>query len=235
MRRVEEGATVADGGLRFDGDYTETVRLADGTKVTLRLVRASDKALLLTGFRRLSSRSRYSRFLGVKSSLTDDEARYLTEVDGIDHFAIVAVVKSLVGGTEGVGIARFVRLRNRADSAEPAITVVDDHQGKGLGTALLHRLVDAALEREVHYFRCEVLAENTRVWELFPEIGPGVTMQPGDDGTVVVTFPLSRPKLDERKRRGQTVRRILSYVARELVLFVPRRTGRGRTWNRRGE
>lgn len=235
IRHVEEDGAVEDLGFRFDRCYKEVVRLVDGTKATLRLIRASDKALLLAGFERLSSGSRYARFLGVKSRLTDDELRYLTEVDGTDHFAVVAVLKSMLGHEEGVGIARFVRLKDRVDAAEPAITVVDEQQGKGLGSALLHRLVDAAWERDVRYFRCEVLAENTRVWELFPEIGPDVTMQPGDDGTVIVTFPLPPPKPKEHQDRGPAVRRVLSYVARELVFFVPRRTGRPRIPNPESE
>lgn len=75
----------------FCDDYAELAELRDGTKVLLRLVRPSDKELLLRGFEQLSARSRYLRFLVPKAVLTDEELRYLTEIDGEDHFAIGAV------------------------------------------------------------------------------------------------------------------------------------------------
>ncbi len=75
----------------FCDDYEELTELRDGTKVLLRLVRPSDKQLLLRGFEQLSARSRYLRFLTPKAVLTEEELRYLTELDGEDHFAIGAV------------------------------------------------------------------------------------------------------------------------------------------------
>lgn len=213
-----------DTAFRFDRDYEETVRLKGGTKVTLRLIRASDKQLLLEGFERLSAQSRYTRFLAPKQRLTDDDLRYLTEVDGIDHLAVVAVLRSTFGNDEGVGVGRFVRLKDLTDTAEPAVTVADDQQGKGLGSILLHRLSEAAWERGIRQFRCEVLAENTRVRDLRPEIGADVIIQAAEAGTVVVTFPLESPALDKRRHPGRAVRRMLSYFAREVVSLIPRST-----------
>ncbi len=215
---------VDDPGFRFHRDYEETVRLKDGTKAVLRLIRPSDKQLLLEGFERLSPQSRYTRFLAPKQRLTDDELRYLTEVDGLDHFAIVALRRSTFGKEEGIGVGRFVRSKDQMDTAEPAITVADDHQGKGLGTILLHRLIDAAWERNVRQFRCELLAENTRMRELLPEIGSDAVIQLAEAGAVVVTFPLEAPTPDKRRHPGRAARRILSYFARELVSFIPRST-----------
>jgi len=216
---------VSQPSLQFHRDYEETVRLKDGTKVTLRLIQPSDKQLLLEGFERLSPQSRYARFLAPKEKLTDADLRYLTEVDGVDHFAIAAVRASRFGKQEGVGVGRFVRLKGWTDTAEPAITVADDQQGKGLGTILLHRLADAAWERGIRQFRCEVLAENTRIRDLLPEIGSEVMIQHVEAGTAVVTLPLGPPTPDERWHPGVAVRRLFSYFARELVSLIPRSTG----------
>ena len=41
---------------------------------------------------------------------------------------------------EGIGIARFVRDRDDARLAEVAIVIVDEWQGRGVGTALVERL-----------------------------------------------------------------------------------------------
>lgn len=210
--------------LRFHRDYEETVHLRDGTKVTLRPIGPSDKQLLLEGFERLSPESRYARFLAPKQKLTDADLRYLTEVDGIDHFAIVALIRSRFGKQEGVGVGRFVRSKDRADTAEPAITVADDQQGKGLGTILLHRLADAAWERGIRQFRCEVLTGNTRLRDLLPEIGSDVIIEHIEAGSAVITLPLEPPAPDERWRPGAAVRRMLSYFAHELVSLIPRST-----------
>lgn len=218
-----------DPGFRFHKDYEETVRLKDGTKVVLRLIQPSDKQLMLEGFARLSPQSRYTRFLAPKDKLTDEELRYLTEVDGIDHLAIVALLRSRFGKEEGIGVGRFVRSRDEIDTAEPAVTVADDQQGKGLGTILLHRLVEAAWERGIRQFRCELLAENARIRDLLPEIGSDVVIQRAEAGTVVVTFPLEPPAPDKPLEPGRAVRRILSYFARELLSLTPRSTRRAET------
>ena len=74
----------------FTLDYLEHAELRDGTPVLLRLLRPTDKQLLRTGFEHLSSESRYARFFTPKTSLTDDELRYLTDIDQEDHVAIGA-------------------------------------------------------------------------------------------------------------------------------------------------
>ena len=87
-------------------------------------------------------------------ALTESQLRYLTEVDQCCHVALAAV-----HGNEGiVGVARFIRLEG--PNAEPAIAVIDDWQGRGLGTALMATLVDRACEQGVTRFRATVLAEN---------------------------------------------------------------------------
>src|SRR4051812_50143205 len=68
----------------------DLVRLDDGTALLVRPIEATDKAMLAAGLTRLSETSRQKRFLGPKPRLTTAELRYLTEVDGHDHFAVVA-------------------------------------------------------------------------------------------------------------------------------------------------
>ena len=77
------------------------------------------------------------------SELGDGDLRYLTEVDQHDHVALVAF-----DGDDLVGVARFVR-RDGTDSAEAAVTIVDEWQGRGLGTALANLLAERAREEGV--------------------------------------------------------------------------------------
>jgi len=114
--------------------------LLDGSTVRVRPIRPGDKQRLLEGFERLSPESRYRRFLSPVPRLSDRALRYLTEVDHHDHEALIGIAHDC----SGVGVARFVRSEEDPELAEAAVTVVDDWQGRGLGTALLVLLAERA-------------------------------------------------------------------------------------------
>lgn len=212
---------------RYGESYEETVELADGQRIHLRPVRPSDKQMLLDGFEQLSPDSRYARFMAPKATLTDRELRYLTEVDGIDHFAIGAIRKHLVSKPEGVGSARFVRLSDRPDAAEPAVTVLDSFHGKGLGAIMLQRLIEAAWERDVRWFCTELLADNTASRRMIESLSPDATFRHAGDGAIIATLPVPEPDqtptapgfFDETP-----IHKLLSYVARAQVSVRPRVT-----------
>lgn len=102
--------------------------------------------------------------------------RYLTEIDQERHFALGAIAEAgdgdHDGGALGLGVARFIRLLEPAGTAEAAIAVVDEMQGRGLGKLLFLRLCAAAAERGIERFRCEVLCSNTGMRALLEEIAP---------------------------------------------------------------
>jgi GNAT superfamily N-acetyltransferase len=176
------------GRFHFDSRYRERARLEDGTEVRLRCLKAEDKKLLVEAFARLSPRSRYERFLAPRNSLSETELRYLTELDGVNHFALGAITGT---GRErkGLGVARFVRLPEEPEVAEASIVVTDDAQGKGMGRLLLLRLGAAAKERGIDRFRSEVLAENARMRTLIHELVPA-SRDHEDGQAVIVEMPL---------------------------------------------
>lgn len=144
------------GGRRHWRRDTGLTVLRDGSKVAIRPVRSTDAALLADGFARLSQRSRRQRFLRDKDHLTVAELRYLTSVDHHDHEALGALSRD----GRGVGVARFIRDTEDPDSAEVAITIVDEWQGRGLGTKLLELLSDRARRVGVARFTATVAADN---------------------------------------------------------------------------
>jgi len=214
-------------GYRYDESYEETVHLTDGQRVHLRLMRPSDKEMLREGFERLSPDSRYARFMAPKSKLTERELRYLTEVDGVDHFAMGAIRRRFVSKDEGVGSARFVRLSDRPDTAEPAVTVLDGFQGKGLGSIMLQRLIEAAWERDVRWFVTELLAQNTASKRMVEALSPEVAFRHSGDGALIATLPVPEPDRTPTAPgffAGTPVHKLLSYVARSKVSVRPRVT-----------
>lgn len=219
------GAT--ESRYRYDTGYEETVQLSDGQRVHLRPMRPDDKQMLLDGFETLSPDSRYARFMSSKASLTDRELRYLTEVDGVDHFAIGAIRKHLVSKPEGVGSARFVRLADQPDTAEPAVTVVDAFHGLGLGAIMLQRLIEAAWERDVRWFCTELLADNTASRRMIESLSPDVKFRRSGDGAIIATLPVPEPDQTPTAPGffdGTPIRKLLSYVARAKVSVRPRVT-----------
>ncbi|CAN5919780.1 hypothetical protein BH11MYX3_BH11MYX3_17410 [soil metagenome] len=176
----------------FTADYVERAVLRDGTPIVLRLICAGDKAILETGFNRLSAESRYARFLSPKSTLTDEELRYLTEVDHEEHFAIGAVREEADGSSTGLGIGRFIRMPELHATAEAAVAVADEAQHRGLGKLLFLRLCAAAAERGIERFRCEVLGSNTSMAGLIETISPGRTVEVGSG---VMSIELALPNV----------------------------------------
>ncbi len=77
--------------------------------VLIRPIRADDGERLSASHARLSPESRYRRFLSAKPELTGADVRYLVEVDGIDHIALVATQPSLPGEPI-VAVARCIRV-----------------------------------------------------------------------------------------------------------------------------
>jgi GNAT superfamily N-acetyltransferase len=146
------------------------LRIDNGTEIVIRPIRPSDKALLADGIARLSPRSARYRFLAPKSRLTTAELRYLTEIDLVDHYALIAVRADDPRRAAGVG--RWVRDADRADVAELAIVVDDELQRQGLGTAIVLALAEAARARGISRFTGTALAENPAPQRLFARLSP---------------------------------------------------------------
>ena len=133
------------------------VVLRDGSTVLIRPVDSSDAPLLADGFARLSARSRQLRFLTPKKDLSPAELRYLTDVDHHDHEALGALNHA---DGRGVGIARYIRHADDPQAADIAVTIIDDWQGRGLGTELVAQLSDRARSEGIRRFTALVAAGN---------------------------------------------------------------------------
>ena len=161
------------------------MRLRDGSTVDVRPIRPEDKGRLARGFERLSPESRYRRFLSPVPELDRRALAYLTEVDHHDHEALIAIDPA----GEGVGVARFVRAPSEPSAAEVAVTVVDDWQGRGLGTALLDVLAERARQEGVRRFTALVLADNVDMLGLLGELGAARVVD-REQGTVELAVDL---------------------------------------------
>jgi GNAT superfamily N-acetyltransferase len=164
------------------------LRLRNGTDVVIRPIRPDDKALLARGMAALSPHSARLRFLGPKNHLTLAELRYLTEIDHVDHYALVAVLADDPSSMAGVG--RWVRDVEHPDAAEVAVVVGDCLQGEGLGTALGEALADGARARGIARFTAIMLPENRAAQRLFAHISGRLSTRV-DDGVYEIAADLA--------------------------------------------
>lgn len=164
------------------------VVLRDGSDVLIRQIQRADAPLVADIFIRLSAESRQLRFLTVKPELSPAELRYFSEVDHHDHEALGAV--NQVDG-RGLGIARYIRHAEDPEAAEVAVAVVDDWQGRGLGTELLSQLTDRARQEGIRRFTALVAADNAAVVRLLRNIGTDVRAPLREPGTVEYDIKLA--------------------------------------------
>jgi RimJ/RimL family protein N-acetyltransferase len=156
--------------------------LHDGTEVEIRPIRPDDAERLQVSHARLSPESRFRRYLSAKPTLSAADARYLAELDGSDHFALVATVTATAVATGGeasyedgaiIAVARYIRHPADLQTAEFAIVVDDGYHRQGLATELLGRLAAIAAGRGVYRFRASMLADNVPIRRLLDRLSTG--------------------------------------------------------------
>jgi RimJ/RimL family protein N-acetyltransferase len=169
--------------------------IRDGSEVDIRPIESSDKDLMAAAFERLSSRSRYERFLTPMERLSPAMLRYFTEVDHRDHEALVALDPQT---GRMVGVARYVR-EDDPDVAEAAVTVADDWQGRGLGTLLLHCLAERARDEDVKRFTALALARNEDMIDMLERLG-ATRVVDQQQGAIEIETELPRVGIGEQLR-----------------------------------
>jgi GNAT superfamily N-acetyltransferase len=161
--------------------------LRDGTRVSLRCVEPADKQRLRDGIRLFTPETLYRRFFAPISELSDQQLRFLTEVDQVDHVAWGAIDDDHPE-IPGLGVGRWVRIPDEPTVAETALIVLDAYQGRGLGTLLLAVLDATAAAQRVTTLRALVLAENDRFIRTL--VGYGGCASHEHDGMMRVELPV---------------------------------------------
>lgn len=159
--------------------------LRDGSRVHLDLLGPADRTDLLAGFAGLSRRSRHLRFFSAMGELPARVLDGLLDTDAYQHVAIGARLQGANERIEApiVGVARYFRMDGAADTAEPAVAVVDALHGRGLGRLLLRAISAHARANGIMRFRAHALADNVRIRQILLA-SQGVLVE--RDGPVVV-------------------------------------------------
>lgn len=153
--------------------------LRDGRTVRVRPIRPQDAARELRFFERLSERSRYQRFMQYVRELSPRMLARFTQLDYDRELALAALWEG-----EFVAVGRYAPNAD-GETAEFALTVADDWQGKGLGHALLERLCDAARAARYRALYGHILDANREMLELARHLGFVEVARDGSEVTVV--------------------------------------------------
>ncbi len=148
------------------------VRLRDGGSVLLRPLVGGEVSVLETVFEGLSARSRRRRFLVPTPRLPGAHRRVLADVDGHRHVAWVALADGVP-----VGICRYVM--TASDAAELAFEVVDAHQGRGIGSALVDAVTTVARARGITWMEATVEPGNLAAEAVLAGVGISLFLSDG--------------------------------------------------------
>jgi len=158
------------------------------TTVTVRPIVREDRELEANFVRHLSTGTRYKRFMVTLRELPEAKLTYLTEVDQIDHVALVAVAQR-DSGAALLGVARYVVDTTRTN-CEFAIAIDDAWQGSGLAGILMYALIDIARGRGLKTMEGLVLANNARMLKFTRQLGFRAARDPDEHEVVRVVRDL---------------------------------------------
>jgi GNAT superfamily N-acetyltransferase len=154
--------------------------LADGTELAVRLAGPEDLDTVRAMHERCSPTSRHRRYLGrAEGPSADRLGRLLAPARGL-------ALAASAGADQIVAVAN---LAGEGVLAAAAVLVEDGWQGRGIGTALLRRLVTVAADSGYAALELYTLAENAAMLRTLCRLGHAYTAD--RDGPVVsITLPL---------------------------------------------
>lgn len=148
-------------------EWEADVLLKDGRVAQLRPITPEDAEAFVAFYSRVSDESKYYRFFAPYPTLSQRDIDRFTHVDLDRRVAFVLTLHDQI-----IGIGRYDAVSD--DKAEVAFLVEDAHQGRGVGQLLLEHLAQAGRERGLTKFTADVLPSNTRMLQVFREMGYSV-------------------------------------------------------------
>lgn len=167
-------------------EFQRETTLRDGTHVLLRAARPEDGPLVRLGFDQLSDRSRQFRFLRAMARLAEEDLSFLADAEGD---AAIGALDLGADPPAPIGLARYLRIPGRTGVAELAVTVVDSHQRRGLGTLLFGCLAWQARRTGLCGFIALVHPGNLQMRRLLEDLGARIEDDEGGELHFLLPLP----------------------------------------------
>jgi acetyltransferase len=157
----------------------------------VRPIRPEDAAAEVAFVAGLSDESRYLRFMYHLHELTPQMLARFTQVDYDRELALIALAGEL-RAEKIVGVARYVANPDR-ESAEFAVVVADAWQGRGLGRALMGKLIASAKRRGFRRLVGTILGINASMLKLAGALGFRLRTDADDPEQLIAELDLLTP------------------------------------------
>ncbi len=190
--RIRVAATGAKGAERlaiqpYPKNEEESITLNDGQEILLRPIKPEDEPAHHDFLGRLTAQDRYYRFFRAVTSMSHTSLARFTQIDYDREMAFIAVGTNDEGQRETLGVARAVSDADNVE-AEFAIIVRSDRHGRGLGQALMSKLINYCRRRGTRRLVGQTLRENDSMRRLAERFGFQAT--PSEDGTIDLQLDL---------------------------------------------
>jgi len=187
--RVQPAATVGAERLAirpYPRELEEWLEVG-GEKLLLRPIRPEDEPQHRVFLDSCDTKDIRFRFFGLVRQFSHTQLARFSQIDYNREMAFIATRESTDGGAETVGVVRAITDPDN-ERAEFAIIVGSDFKGRGLGHALLDKMVRYCEGRGTGELVGEVLAENAPMLGLAKRFG--FESRLAEDGVVSVSLPL---------------------------------------------
>ncbi|MGD8710979.1 MAG: GNAT family N-acetyltransferase, partial [Ectothiorhodospiraceae bacterium] len=155
-------------------------QLPDGTDVTIRPIRPEDAEIEQAFVSNLSAEAKYFRFMETLERLSPAMLARFTQIDYDREMALIAV-RHDGDREEEIGVARYT-MDPDEEGCEFALVVSDRERRRGLGSRLMHALMESARAKGLSRMHGEVLATNSNMLRLMRHLGFTSTTDEDDPG-----------------------------------------------------
>lgn len=167
--------------------YKENVLLKNGQGIVIEPAKPEDIPCVESFMSRVSRESLQMRFMAAVSQVSLNVIKDLCSSDFKINGCLLAKTTDDTG-SKVIGMGNYLAAGN-SNSAELALLIEDEYQGRGIGTLLLERLAGLAAANGFVEFEAEVLSDNQTMINVFKSSG-FQTHQVWDSGIVHIELPV---------------------------------------------
>ena len=171
----------------YPAQYVWRWTMKDGSPVRIRPIRPEDEPLMVKFHQTISDHSVYLRYFHMEKLSTRVAHDRLFQKCFIDYDREMALVADFqnpeTGAHEILAVGRLTKTLDEREG-EVAVLVSDHRQGRGLGTELLHRLIDVARAERLGRVVANILPENLAMRSLANRFA--FESRPSKDPTLVI-------------------------------------------------